>query len=233
VAVEQIRMLGGCRWLALEVKYLDRAQSFYEAFLDLDVRGEGDGETALSVGETALVLRQPGSVPRGGLHTHYAMTIPTAEYDDWYERLDQRFDLVEHTFGDARSLYFYDTEGNCVELGESDDADPGVAGLFEIVLEVEDLDRALAFYTDLGFETVDTGEDRQRVRLTGAVDLELWEPQLGLADARGGVHVDVGVACDDPEATADAVAADALAVIETGEGVRIRDPDGHYVTLVS
>ncbi len=30
-------MLTDLRWLALEVKYLDRAQSFYESFLDLDV----------------------------------------------------------------------------------------------------------------------------------------------------------------------------------------------------
>ncbi|MFC7135230.1 MULTISPECIES: VOC family protein [Salinibaculum] len=225
-------MLSGCRWLALEVKYLDRAQSFYEAFLDLDVRAERDGEAVLGVGETDLVLRTPGTVPRGGLHTHYALSIPDTEYDDWYDRLDQRFDLVEHTFGDARSLYFYDTEGNCVELGESDVAGPGVDGLFEVVLEVEDVEQALSFYTDLGFETVDRGDDRQRVRLsTGALDLELWEPHLGLADARGGVHVDVGIACDDPGGVADGVADRALSVTETADGVRIRDPDGHYVTL--
>jgi catechol-2,3-dioxygenase len=225
-------MLAGCRHLALEVKYLDRAQSFYEAFLDLDVREVRDGEVALAVGDSDLVLREPGAVPRGGLHTHYAMTIPSAEYDDWYDRLDQRFDLVEHTFGDARSLYFYDTEGNCVEFGESDDADAGVSGLFEIVLEVEALDRAVTFYTDLGFDVVDRGDDRKRVRLTtGDVDLELWEPHLGLADARGGVHVDFGLTCDDPGGVAETVAADALSVTEFDAGVLIRDPDGHYVTL--
>jgi hypothetical protein len=217
-------MLAGCRYLALEVKYLDRAQSFYEAFLDLDVREERDGEVALAVGDTDLLLREPGAVPRGGLHTHYAMTIPETEYDDWYDQLDQRFDLVEHTFGDARSLYFYDTEGNCVELGENAAADAGVSGLFEIVLEVEAMERAL--------EVVDRGEERKRVRLTtGDLDLELWEPHLGLADARGGVHVDFGINCDDPSGVADTVADDALAVTDTDDGVRIRDPDGHYLTL--
>ncbi len=227
-------MLAGCRWLALEVKYLDRAQSFYEAFLDLDVVGTREGEVALAVGDAELVLRQPGTVPRGGLHTHYAMTVPTGEYDDWYDRLEQRFDLDEHTFGDARSLYFYDTEGNCVELGERETATSGVSALFEIVLEVEDIDRALSFYTDLGFETVDTGDERQRVRLTtGELDIELWEPHLGLADARGGVHVDFGVACPDPDAVADRVAEDARALAETPDGVCLRDPDGHAVTLVS
>ena len=113
-------MLTGPQWLALEVKYLDRARSFYEAFLELDVREEREGEVALAVGETDLILRTPGTVPRGGLHTHYALSIPYEEYDDWYTRLDERFDLVEQQFGDAKSLYFYDTEGNCVELGQSD-----------------------------------------------------------------------------------------------------------------
>ncbi len=227
-------MLSGPRWLALEVKYLDRARSFYEAFLDLEVRRETATEAALAVGETDLILRTPSTVPRGGLHTHYAMSIPAVEYDDWYDRLDERFDLVEHRFGAARSLYFYDTEGNCVELGERSDTEgTGVSGVFEVVFEVEDLPRALGFYETLGFDVVDEGEDRERVRLScGAFDVELWEPHLGLADARGGVHVDLGIAADDPQEVADAVAEDALAVTGVDGGVRVRDPDGHYLTLV-
>jgi catechol 2,3-dioxygenase-like lactoylglutathione lyase family enzyme len=226
-------MLSGPRWLALEVKYLDRAQSFYEAFLDLDVSERRDGEVALAAGETDLILRAPGPVPRGGLHTHYALSIPADEYDDWRARLDERFDLTEHRFGDARSLYFYDTEGNCVELGERAVDGPGVDGIFEVVLEVEHLDPATDFYERLGFETVDRGDDRERVRLTcGAFDLELWEPHLGLADARGGVHVDLGIGAEDPAGVADAVREEALAVESVERGVRIRDPDGHYLTLV-
>ena len=69
-------MLSGPRWLALEVKYLDRAQSFYESFLDLDVRREREGEVALAAGDTDLILRRPTAVPRGGVHTHYAFSTP-------------------------------------------------------------------------------------------------------------------------------------------------------------
>ncbi|MXR51237.1 fosmidomycin resistance protein [Halovenus sp. WSH3] len=226
-------MLDGLRWLALEVKYLDRAQSFYEAFLDLEVRSESDHEVAFAAGDTDLVLRRPHSVPRGGLHTHYALSIPRGEYDSWYERLDERFDLVEHTFGDSKSLYFYDTEVNCVELGQSDVAGPGVDGVFEVVFEVEDLDRAQALYGELGFETVDEGDDRKRVRMTaGSFDIELWEPHLGLADARGGVHVDVGIEADDPGAVVDSAREQLAAVEETERGYRLRDPDGHYLTVV-
>ncbi len=226
-------MLSGPRWLALEVKYLDRAQSFYEAFLELDTRERREGEVRLAAGETDLVLRAPEAVPRGGLHTHYALSVPTDEYDDWHARLDERFDLTEETFGDARSLYFYDTEGNCIELGERDVSGPGVDGCFEVVLEVETLEHAEAFYEELGFEPIDWGDQRRRVRMTcGDFDLELWEPQVGIADARGGVHVDFGIGTDDPEATAEGARQDALAVDELDDGLRLRDPDGHYVTLV-
>lgn len=237
-------MLRELQWLALEVKYLDRAQAFYEAFLDLEVRSEGENETALAAGETDLILRAPGDVPRGGLHTHYAFSIPAAEYDMWYDRLEERFDLVEHTFGDARSLYFYDPETNCVELGQSDVEGPGIDGIFEVVLEVEQLERAQEFYETLGFDVVDSGTERRRVRMTtGSFAIELWEPQLGLADARGGVHVDFGVTATDPQTRVEAVSEDALSVEqvddeqrhseERTESFRVRDPDGHYVTVLS
>lgn len=226
-------MLDGLRWLALEVKYLDRVQSFYEAFLDLDVRSTSENEVALGVGETDLVLRRPQGVPRGGLHTHYALSIPRDEYDSWFERLDERFDVVEHTFGDAKSLYFYDTEGNCVELGQSDVAGPGIDGMFEVVFEVADLDRAQSLYERLGFETVDEGDGRKRTRMTaGSFDIELWEPQLGLADARGGVHVDVGIATEEAEDIVGRVREEVTTVTEIPDGYRLRDPDGHYLSLI-
>ena len=72
-----------------------------------------------------------------------------------------------------------------------------------------------------------------RVRLsTVELDLELWSPRLGIADGRGHVHVDFGVAAAEPETTAQRVADDALSVTTVEDGVRVRDPDGHYVTLV-
>ncbi|MDS0258812.1 VOC family protein [Haloarcula sp. S1CR25-12] len=227
-------MLSAPEWLTLEVKDVDRMTVFYDAFLELDIVEEGESEAVLAAGDTELRLRAPGAVPRGGLHTHYALTVPEREYDDWYDRLGERFDLVEQTFGEARSLYFYDPAGNCVELGERDVDGSGVTGLFEFVLEVEELDAAVDLYERLGFETVDDGREEGRVRLTtGEFDLELWSPRLGIADARGGVHVDFGVVADDPSDVAREVADDALAVTSVEEGVRIRDPDGHYVTLVS
>jgi catechol-2,3-dioxygenase len=225
-------MLTGLRWLALEVKYLDRAQSFYESFLDLDPVREDADEVALAAGDTDIVLRRPTAVPRGGLHTHYALSTPYDAYDTWYERLNESFDLVEHQFGDAKSLYFYDLEGNCVEIGQREDEGTGITGLFEVVLEVADLDRAESFYRALGLDVMGRGDERRRVRLTaGPFDLELWEPQLGLADGRGGVHVDLGFETADPNAAREAVADDALAVEELADGVRITDPDGHSLTF--
>ncbi len=224
-------MLGGLQRLALEVKYPDRVQAFYEAFLDRPVRRETDREVTLGAGEADLVLRAPGDPPRGGLHTHYAAAIPFEEYDTWRDRLASRFDIVEHSFGDARSLYLYDPAGNCVELGTREVAGPGVDGVFEVVLEVADIDTALAFYEPLGFRVVERADDERRVRTTtGSLDLELWEPRLGLADARGGVHVEFAVTAEDPATAVESVSDDAVESVDGG--FRLSDPDGHTLTLV-
>ncbi|MFC4450435.1 VOC family protein [Halorussus aquaticus] len=224
-------MLSGLRWLALEAKYLDRAREFYATHLDMTVVREGNGEVVLDAGETDLVLREPGEVPRGGVHTHYAFAAPPDRYDAWYDRLDESFDLTEFDFGGAKSLYFYDPDGNCVEIGSVGEGDADITEVFEIVLEVEDLARAESLYRSLGFEVVDRGDQRRRVRLGGPVDLELWEPQLGIADARGGLHVDVGFAAEDPDAAAETVRDRVCEVERRDDGVRVRDPDGHYLTF--
>lgn len=231
-------MLSGLAWLALEVKYLEPVLAFYTDHLDLPIVERTEDEATLGVGDSEVRLRTPGSVPRGGLHTHYAFAIPHGEYADWKTRLGEHFDLDEHQFGSATSLYCYDPAGNCVELGQFSDSGTGITGIFEVVLEVEVLDRALAIYTSLGGDVVDRGETRQRARLDlGPVDLELWEPQLGIADGRGGVHVDLGFRSPDPAGVAAAVADQACTVtsLETanGETVRIKDPDGHYLTIVA
>lgn len=232
-------MAGACRWLTLEVKYLDPIVEFYREHLDVASTSVTDREVTLDVGAASeLRLRRPDGVPRGGLHTHYAFRCPADAYDVWWDRLDSEFDLWEVEFGNMTSLYFYDPEGNCVEIASAADErgedKAALAGIFEVVFEVEDLSAAEAFYTDLGFEILHRGDERRRTRLTtGAFDIELWEPHLGLADARGGVHVDAGFEVDDSEASADAVADRASRREPVDDGVRIRDPDGHYLTLVS
>lgn len=235
-------MLSGPAWLALEVPFIERIRGFYAEELALPVRRESAGELVFGAGETALVLREPGPVPRGGLHVHYAFSIPPASYEAWWERLATDHDLSEHHFGDITSLYCFDPVCNCVELGQNPDATPAagtrgapapIAGVFEVVLEVEHLDRAERFYRTLGFDVVDRGDERRRVRLSvGDLDLELWEPQLGLADARGGVHVDLGLVCAEPAERSRQLTGQATEVTDPDRGRRLRDPDGHWITLV-
>lgn len=225
-------MLSGLDSLALEVRHLDRAADFYESHLDLDgVRR--DHEAAYDVGGDTLVLREPSGVPRGGLHAHYAFSTTRDAYGRWRDRLSEDFDLTEFDFGSAQSLYFDDPDGHCVEIGTGGpDGDGSLTGVFEVVLEVESLADAESFYRDLGFAVSDRGGGRERVRLSGPVDLELWEPQLGIADARGAVHADLAFATPTPERAADAVADRACSVEDVQRGVRVRDPDGHYLTFV-
>ncbi|RQH02044.1 VOC family protein [Natrarchaeobius oligotrophus] len=225
-------MLTGLSWLALEAKYLEPAERFYAETLEMDCERR-ENELRFLAGETDLICRRPTSTPRGGLHTHFALSIPAEEYDDWWDRLSEAYDLEEARFGPSKSLYLYDPDGNCVELGQRDVAGPGVDGIFEVVLEVESIDRAGSFYADLGFETVDVGDGRKRIRMDGPMALELWEPHLGIADARGGVHVDLGFETADPDAAVEAVADRARRLEAVAEGRRLRDPDGHVLTFVT
>jgi catechol-2,3-dioxygenase len=230
-------MLGPCRWLGLEVKAVEPVVEFYREYLDASVADEGDREVALDIGgDSQLRLRRPDGVPRGGLHTHYAIACPAAAYDAWKDRLSRDFELQEVDFGGMRSLYLYDPAGNCVEIAGADDeteaTEPALSGLFEVVFEVENLSTAESFYADIGFDVIDSGDGRRRTRLTaGEFDIELWEPHVGLADARGGVHVDAGFEVADPQQAADSVAARATRRETLADGVRVRDPDGHYLTF--
>ncbi|ESP89022.1 VOC family protein [Candidatus Halobonum tyrrellensis] len=223
--------------LALEVSDLDRAARFYADRLGLVPSRRSRTELAFDVGGTDLVCRRPRSVPRGGLHVHFAFETPAREYDAWRARFP---DAEEVSFDSFRSLYPFDDDGHCPEVGGVADGGAGLVGVFEVVLEVANLDDTERTYRALGFEPVDRGVERRRVRLRGPAgadrpfDLELWEPQVGLAGARGGVHVDIGVRLDDPAAAAERAFGDAPAVrpLERPDGsVELYDADGHHLLL--
>ena len=225
-------MLTALTHLALEVKSLDRARAFYQEQLGLDPVETSDREVVFEAGETAVVLRRPSGVPRGGLHVHYAFATGAEAFETWEARLSS-LPTEAFDFGGSRSLYVDDPDDHCVEIGGADDdsTETGLTGVFEVVLEVGSLAPAEAAYRSLGFEVVDRGDERRRVRLRGPMDLELWEPQLGIADARGGVHVDLGFLTDDPDAAAAAMGDHVVEREETDDGVRVREADGHYVTF--
>ncbi|WP_144903704.1 VOC family protein [Halobellus captivus] len=264
-------MLTGFRRLGLEVKSLERARTFYEKRFGLAPSGESVSRTETardarsnrdadpdseSIGyrigtgdadPTTLVLRRPTDRPRGGVHTHYAFSTTPEAYPRWRRRLAD-LDPVEFSFGSSDSLYVYDPDGNCVEIGsvdtgaesatpppaapESDETTPPLTGIFEVVLEVTDLGRAEARYRRLGFEVVDRGSERRRVRLDGPVALELWEPQLGIADARGGVHVDLAFAAPNPDAAVEAGGPWPNDPVPVDGGIRVVDDDGHVLTFL-
>ncbi|WP_251343269.1 VOC family protein [Haloplanus halophilus] len=231
-------MLTRLSHLALEVTDLDAARGFYADRFGLTPVAASDREVVLPVGETDLCLRRPDGLPRGGLHTHFAFSAAPGTGDGWRARLAD-LDPETATFGDVESLYVYDPDGNCVEVGGLDpadgdgtEADPGPpTGIFEVVLEVAALDAAVERFEALGFDPVDRGSARRRMRLRGPMDLELWEPHLGIADARGGVHVDLGFETADPDAAAAALAPWTAERVALDDGVRVRDADGHWLTF--
>lgn len=219
-------------WLALAAASPGALAAYYRDRLGLDPVDGDDiaGPPVAASFETPpdrLVLRDHRTIPSGGVHTHFAVSVSPRRYDAIATRLRETGPLVERTFGGNRSLYRHDPAGHCVEFGERDGLDGPVGQIFEVVLEVADLDRAVSRYRQLGFEPIDGDPNRPRRRLGGPFDLELWEPHLGIDDARGGCHVDLGVTVDDPAATAAALADTADAGVERDGRLFVRDPDGH------
>lgn len=227
--------------LALEVTDLGRAAAWYADTFGLVPTRRSDTECAFDVGGTELVLRRPDSVPRGGLHTHFAFETSAREYPAWRARFP---DAPEIDFGSFSSLYLEDNDGHAPEIGGTapDGSGVGLVGVFEVVLEVANVDLASDCWSALGFAAVDRGDERRRIRMRGPAgaerqfDVELWEPQLGLAGARGGVHVDLALRVHEPAAVAEHAYGDlpSVTVRESPEGsVELYDPDGHHLVLLS
>ncbi|WP_435144665.1 VOC family protein [Halobaculum sp. P14] len=224
--------------LALEVTDLGRAAAWYADAFGLVPTRRTATEAAFDVDGTEFVLRRPTSLPRGGLHVHFAFAAVGRDLPAWRARFP---DATEMAFGSFSSVYTRDADGHTPEVGGIDARGVGLTGVFEVVLEVANVDLAAEWWDALGFTPVDRGENRRRIRLRGPAgadtqfDVELWEPQLGIDGARGGVHVDLGVRVRDPAAMAERAFGDHAAVTPRGRGdgsVELYDPDGHHLVLL-
>lgn len=222
-------MLSKLLWLGLEAKTLDESRKFYSEKLNLEIEDENENEIVFRVGDTNLILRTPSIIPRGGVHTHFAFS--TGGYEEWRNKLTDCI-VEERDFKNSKSLYFYDPFCNCVEIGERGQT-KDLDGIFEIVLEVEDLTKSIEFYKKLGMDSLNSQDKRPRERLiSNAVDLEIWEPHIGIAGGQGGLHVDMGFKVENTDKLSQNIKKEALSVKNIKQGIQIKDPDGHYLTLL-
>ena len=114
----------------------------------------------------------------------------------------------------------------------------------ELVLEVQDLERAERFYSDvLQLPVVERWPHRDAIWiLAGATRIGLWRPQVGLEGSRGGEHVHFAmrIADGDFDARVEAMRAHGheVPVHEFGpladgapptRAAYVHDPDGHLV----
>jgi catechol 2,3-dioxygenase-like lactoylglutathione lyase family enzyme len=118
-----------------------------------------------------------------------------------------------------------------------------VTGVNELVLEVVDLAAAERFYAEaLGLPVVERWPDRGAfwVMAGDRTRIGLWQPQLGLADGRGGVHVHYAMhlAEKDFDTAVERLRAHGynpeLVSFEDdarGRAAYVTDPDGHVVEL--
>ena len=77
-----------------------------------------------------------------------------------------------------------------------------VSGVSELVLEVLDLAEAERFYAAvLGFPVVERWPDRGAVWVMAGdrTRIGLWNPQIGLAKGRGGIHVHYAMKIEDAD----------------------------------
>lgn len=215
-------------WLGLARKKRAASRAFYEDLLCLEEISAPEEAIHYQVGDTEVRLHDPETIRSGGRHVHYAFSTSPSAYDRWVERLSRDHRVQEHDFGSFQSMYCFDPNGHCVEIGSRGE-DERLTDIFEVVLEVADLERSEAWYSSVGFETVGRGEKRPRVRMhTDALDLELWEPHVGLAGAKGGVEVDLGFAISTMDELTEMVQPCEIA----DDRAHVVDPDGHQITLL-
>lgn len=118
-----------------------------------------------------------------------------------------------------------------------------VTGVNELVLEVVDLGASERFYAEvLGLPVVERWPDRGAfwVMAGEQTRIGLWQPQLGIAQGRGGVHVHYAMELAEEHFDAaverlrshghepELVAFD---VDDRGRALYVTDPDGHVVEL--
>jgi catechol-2,3-dioxygenase len=124
----------------------------------------------------------------------------------------------------------------------TNDAIP-VTGVSELVLEVVDLEAAERFYTSvLGLPVVERwpGRDAVWVMAGDRTRIGLWRPQVGLARARGGVHVHYAMHVPDEAYDAavarlrdrgQAVEEHPFSTYQDSRAAYVTDPDGNVVEL--
>jgi catechol 2,3-dioxygenase-like lactoylglutathione lyase family enzyme len=119
----------------------------------------------------------------------------------------------------------------------------GVTGVSELVLEVDDLEQAEWFYSEiLELPVVERWEDRRAIWVMAGdrTRIGLWEPQIGLAGGQGGQHVHYAMHVE-PEHYEDAVALlrergaeveeHEFSTYEDSRAAFVTDPFGHVVEL--
>ena len=113
--------------VAFRVNDLPRMKRFYQEVLGLEILGESQTAALLTIaagygGHTQVLGLFDRSLPVGVERTtvdHVAFTIDLEDYESEKQRLESlglQVEVTVHEWVKWRSLYFYDPEGNEIEL---------------------------------------------------------------------------------------------------------------------
>src|SRR5215212_3099107 len=109
--------------LVLQTKNIDRLASFYSKILELNV-AKYAGSIEIPMGQTIIVFEQTRK--RTDPFYHFAINIPSNKIEEAKEWLSSKVELLfiedyksviaDFVNWNAKSVYFFDTGGNVVEL---------------------------------------------------------------------------------------------------------------------
>lgn len=110
--------------IILQTKSVDALYDFYKNKLQLKVVKSGQETISINAGKTTLIFKQTNNEEQP--FYHFAFNIPSNKIEEalqwlknkvevlWIE--DYKSHIAEFTNWNARSVYFFDTAGNIVEL---------------------------------------------------------------------------------------------------------------------
>jgi len=225
-------MLTGLDWLALEAKYLEVAGTFYEETFGLTCRERGADELVFAAGDTDLVLRRPAALPRAGSTRTLRSRSPrpstttggTASTTTTTSRRRALAPPDRSTctipMATASNSVNRTSRGRESTASSRSSSRSRISSARRPSTRISDSKRSTRATTESASDS------------TGRWPSSSGEPHLGIADARGGVHVDLGFETDEPAAALEAVR-NRIGSLEreSNENVVVRDPDGHFLTF--
>jgi len=226
-------MLTGLDWLALEAKYLEVAGTFYEETFGINVSRARGGRTRLRGGR-----HRSRAPPTGGAPARAGSTRTLRSRSPRPSTTTGGTASTTTTTSRRRALAPPDRSTCTIPMATASNSVNRTSRGRESTASSRSSSRSRISSARRPSTRISDSKRSTRATTESASDSTgRWpsssgNPHLGIADARGGVHVDLGFETDEPAAALEAVR-NRIGSLEreSNENVVVRDPDGHFLTF--